>query len=139
MEQYQAQIAELRKKLALETAIISNIEGKTYTIKAIDSAMPVFKVGDAFELKDTYCSAVCDKKQTVVYNNVGKMEEMLLHPVYVMMQLLSYVGTPIRQGDKIWGTLNFSSTEAREQGFSKAEIEAVESLAEAISHSLSNQ
>ncbi len=54
---------------------------------------------------------------------------MLLHPVYVAMQLLSYIGTPIYQDGELWGTLNFSATEARNNDFDYKDIKTVEQLA----------
>ena len=119
----------LRKTLKMETAIVSNINDNSYVISALDSDMPVFNLGDSFELSDTYCAVVHESKETVVYNNVGNIEEMLLHPVYIALQLLSYIGTPILVNGEIWGTLNFSSTLVREHEFSQEEILLVENLA----------
>lgn len=137
MNRLHQELEQLRKELQLETAIVSKIEGDQYTIQDVDSELPVFNIGDVFELQNTYCSAVHASSQTIVYNNVGEMEEMLLHPVYVAMQLLSYIGTPILLDGKIWGTLNFSSTLLRKEDFSYAEIKSVESLAKQYSEVLS--
>lgn len=81
MNRLHQELEQLRKELQLETAIVSKIEGDQYTIQDVDSELPVFNIGDVFELQNTYCSAVHASSQTIVYNNVGEMEEMLLHPV----------------------------------------------------------
>lgn len=126
---FKQQMHNLRKVLGMETAIVARIEDGNYEIVELDSDLPVFNVGDQFELCNTYCTAVYTSQETIVYNNVGEIEEMLLHPVYVAMQLLSYIGTPIYQDGELWGTLNFSATEARNKDFDYKDIKTVEQLA----------
>lgn len=94
--------------------------------------MPIFNPGDSFPLKDTYCAAVCETDDVITYTNVGKIQEMQLHPVYVLLQLESYIGVPIRCKGETCGTLNFSSTDIREQAFTEQEIKQVTELARII-------
>ncbi len=118
--------------LGLSTGIVSQIEDSTYTIRAVKSNLSL-EAGAEFDLKDTYCRAVVKEKRTIAYAQVGKMETMQTHPVYQNLKLESYMGTPIFVRGKIYGTLNFSSTEARKEGFKPQEQELIELMAQSIS------
>lgn len=137
MQEFQTRLKDIRESLGMETAIIASIDGNEYQIQLVDSKIPVFKPGDVFELSNTYCEAVKLEQKTITYNNVGAMPKMRLHPVYVMMQLLSYIGTPINNNGAFWGTLNFSSTTKRESGFTDDEIKLCEAFAQQIGKNLS--
>ena len=139
MQAFQEELETLRNELGQETAIVSHIDGETYTIILTDSVVPAFSPGDTFELKDTFCADVTNEKRTMVYNNVSSISSLLLHPCYVVMQLLAYIGAPIVVDGKVWGTLNFSSTSARDIPFSDDDIRKVEDLANRISQSLSTK
>ncbi len=126
------------KLLNLETGIVSRIEGDEYIIRQTWSSLgDIFSPGDAFELNNTYCEAVARRNKTVTYIQVGAIPEMRLHPVYVAVQLESYIGCPLLdpQG-KVMGTLNFSSHATRSAHFSDIEIETIESMARHISEVL---
>jgi len=117
--------------LDLETGIFSEINGTDYTIRQVNSKMgEIFSAGDKFELCDTYCAAVAKEDKTVTYIQVGIIPEMILHPVYVAVQLESYIGSPIHDNDgKVTGTVNFSSHMVRDKEFDNSEIELVAQMA----------
>ncbi len=124
--------------LNLETGIVSQIKGPDYIIQQTFSRLgDIFKPGDRFELQNTYCEAVTRRKKTITYIQVGSIPEMRLHPVYVAVQLESYIGSPLldEQGNVI-GTINFSSHAARPAYFSEEEIDIVERMAKAIQQRL---
>lgn len=125
--------------LNLETGIISRIDGDAYVIQQSFSKLgDIFKVGDEFELQNTYCEAVVKRKQPVTYIQVGAVPEMRLHPVYIAVQLESYIGCPLFDVDnKVIGTVNFSSHMIRETEFNEDEIELVNTLAKHISQRIS--
>ncbi|AWB66410.1 hypothetical protein C2869_08200 [Saccharobesus litoralis] len=138
LQQIVSIISTLRQTLNMETAIVSKIELKAgrYTIQAVESVMNVFKPNDEFALQDTYCAAVMDCEDTITYTNVGKIEKMQLHPVYTLLQLESYIGTPIKKDGQAYGTLNFSSTDIRQQPFSEIELNQVKIAANQIAELL---
>ncbi|MEL6247924.1 MAG: PAS domain S-box protein [Cyanobacteria bacterium J06627_15] len=117
---------------SLETGIISQIEGQTYTIRSVRSNIDALVANDRFDLADTYCAAVVHEHQTVAYSQVGQIAEMQGHPVYQTLRLESYLGTPIFVNGDIYGTLNFSSTTARTNDFSRHEQELIELMAQSI-------
>ena len=120
--------------LGMETGIVSRISGNTYTIQAVYSSMgDIFSPGMEFELKNTYCEAVVNKNDAVTYIQVGSIPEMVLHPVYVAVQLESYLGLPIHnKQDQVSGTLNFTSHKINHEAFSADDIELFSRMAEKI-------
>lgn len=116
----------------LPVGIFSKITGENYRIEAATHPEGALTEGMEFLLGNTYCDAVLSKKRTVSYAEFGKEPMALGHPVYQQMKLEAYLGTPVWVNGKIFGTLNFSSTLARETGFSQQEIELIELMAQAI-------
>ena len=127
--------------LNLETGIISSIKNRDYVIQHVASTLgDIFHSGDQFELNNTYCEAVTRQNKTITYIQVGTIPEMRLHPVYVAVQLESYIGSPILdpQGQVI-GTINFSSHEVRPSHFTTEEVNDAEMMAKRISEVLTTQ
>lgn len=114
----------------LELGIVSCIEEGKYIIKAVYPD-DTFKKGMVFELENTYCSFVAKSRKTVSYSHVGKDEKMKQHPVYLASRLESYLATPIFVDDKLYGTLNFSSTKPR-AGFGDKEYRTIEMMGKSI-------
>jgi len=118
---------------AMHTGIISRIQGNSYIIRAVHSAMgDIFTPGMSFELQDTYCDAVARSHKTVTYLHVGRLPSMASHPVYTSLQLESYIG-----GGRVIGTVNFSSHEVRQWEFDEQEIQAIEQMARKIASVIS--
>ncbi|MEM9266799.1 MAG: response regulator [Cyanobacteria bacterium P01_F01_bin.13] len=118
--------------LGLETGIISQIKEQAYTIRSVRSNLSSLAADQVFSLADTYCAAVVENHQTITYKHVGEIDTMKSHPVYRMLHLESYLGTPIWVNGEIYGTLNFSSTQIQEGGFPRHEREIIELMAQSI-------
>ncbi|MDJ0705263.1 MAG: PAS domain-containing protein [Leptolyngbyaceae cyanobacterium MO_188.B28] len=118
--------------LGLETGIISQIINQTYLIRSVRSNLDVLAAGQEFSLQDTYCAAVVRGKQTITYTHVGGIAAMQSHPVYQSIKLESYIGTAIFVNGKVYGTLNFSSTQIRKTEFQPHEREIIELMAQSI-------
>ena len=61
---------------------------------------------------------------------------MKTHPLYKNLPLESYISSPIIIGDKVWGTINFSSMKIRDK-FTDEDISYNEKLADKLSQVLS--
>ena len=119
----------------MKIGIISQIDTDkdAYQIRAVSSTMgDVFTPGMSFELSNTYCSAVVEKEDVVTYQQVGKNPEMILHPVYVALQLESYIGVPLMKDGKVLGTLNFSSYAVHPESFGNNEIDLIKRMGEKV-------
>lgn len=126
-----------KSKLGVHVGIISQIHEDRYRVYEIDTDYGGINKGDVFELADTYCRDVVTQKKTMTYDDVAEITEMLKHPVYLTIQLRAYIGTPIIIDSEIWGTLNFSSRIPRNPGFTTADYQFIESLAEEVAQQLS--
>ena len=120
------------KIFGMETGIVSRISDQEYFICNAITPGDAIKHGDIFELEGTYCREVVKSSQTLGFPHVGSMDELKEHPVYQNMKLESYISAPIYKDHKIFGTLNFSSTQIRSHGFSEYERELITMMASAI-------
>lgn len=119
----------------LEVGIISNISGDSYKILSTVNNLGI-QAGTVLELGNTYCKEVFEKKISISYNHVGKMPGLCNHPAYLGLKLESYISAPIIVKNKIYGTINFSSTRIRESEFQKIEIETIAFMAKAIAQAI---
>ena len=108
--------------LDLPLAIVSEIHSDVYSVRWFvapeDSGL---EKNTSFPLKDTYCSLLFDTKKSLA---IAQMTNSPFkgHRCYEKFGLESYIAAPIFIHDRLFGTLNFSSPEPREQDFSDTEI-----------------
>ena len=120
----------------LSLGIISHIDGDTYTVEASVSEDEAFPHGASFDVQDTLCAEVATQCATVQYHDLSRISRLQQHPVYVDGGLRAYISTPIYVNDEIYGTLNFSSSEARSKPFTEQDVELMELMADGIGHYL---
>ena len=133
---FQAYLKRGCELLGLSVGIVSQIRDGRYTVSAVEGGGDAIHQGDEFALGDTYCESVFSKRGTVALHHVGALEEMRSHPSYQGMQLESYIATPLRDGDEIIGTLNFSDASVRAEPFTLEEMEFLELMAQSLSQAL---
>lgn len=121
-----------REIFGLETGIVSNIINDTYTVIDVVSNVDAIKPGDEYPIEGTYCYEVYSRKKVVCFPHVGAILHLKNHPVYVNLKLEAYLSAPIEVGGELYGTLNFSSTHIRTQGFSEHERDLITLMAKAI-------
>lgn len=92
----------------LDIGIISRISGDEYTIAHVISPNNELQPGMSFDINNTYCVDTLNTNSVIAYHHVGE-SNVSAHPCYQTMQLESYIGVPIKVGEKSIGTLNFSS------------------------------
>ncbi|MEL7010712.1 MAG: chemotaxis protein CheB [Cyanobacteria bacterium J06588_4] len=114
--------------LNLGTGIVSEINDCVYKIVAVNSSLGL-EIGYETPCQDTYCAEVVETKTTITFCEVGKIESMVNHPVYLNLKLESFISTPIFVNGNLYGTLSFSDTIPRQTGFSAEEISIVELMA----------
>ncbi|WP_337925081.1 diguanylate cyclase [Serratia fonticola] len=131
-ETYHAILNEGLKAFNLSLGIISQIEGDRYFLLAVSPTGKKISAGMIFELKNTYCQRVVSERRIISIEHAGEHPDFNTHPVYIGMQLESYISAPIWVREKIWGTLNFSSTQIRTVSFSEDDYEFISLMAEGI-------
>jgi len=120
--------------LNLETGIVSQVVGDTYKVIFVHTKLDGLEKNQVFPLGDTYCREVFKTKQTVAIEEVGHYEALSDHPVYLNFKLETYIGCPIYIGHHIYGTLNFSSQQARKEAFTTEEVELIEVMSSSLGH-----
>ncbi|OJH06545.1 MAG: diguanylate cyclase [Alcanivorax borkumensis] len=133
---YAAYLEVGRSLLELSIGIVSCIKDGDYEVLAVQPGDGGISPGDHFPLGDTYCSTVMSKQGSVALHHVGELEEMRSHPVYVGMQLESYIAVPLYVQGEIFGTLNFSDPSPRREAFSIEEMEFLELMGKSLSQTL---
>jgi len=102
--------------LGMDVGIISSVSEAQYTVRNFYPEDSGLSAGQSFELGDTYCSITLDAKDVFSINHM-KESEYERHPCYEAFSLEAYIGIPIIIDDKVYGTINFSSSEPKEGGF----------------------
>lgn len=118
----------------LEIAIISRISGSNYTIEHCVDLQGGLEPLTTFDLSGTYCIHTLNENKTVGFHFVSK-SEIKNHPCYKNFKLESYIGTPIRLPDDLYGTVNFSSPSPVEP-FCKDDHILMDLLSDTISYLL---
>lgn len=119
----------------LPFAILSKVDGDTYEVLHAKSPNNEMAKGAKFPLGNTYCTLTLNAKKPKAYHNIGQ-SKLQTHPCYVEFGLKSYIGAPIIVAGKAFGTLNFSSPEARLQPFSENDIELIQLIAQWLGYEL---
>ncbi len=115
----------------MQTGIISRIEGERYTVVAVRTPIEGLAAGAEFPLCDTYCREVVRAQRTLGFPQVGASKALAGHPVYESLGLEAYLSAPIYANGALYGTVNFTSTEARPDGFTQAERHMIDLIARA--------
>ena len=131
-DKYLAILNEGLKAFDLSLGIISHIEGERYSLLAVSPTSGDISAGMVFELKNTYCQQVVRERRIISVEHAGTHPDFNSHPVYIGMRLESYISAPIWVREKLWGTINFSSTQIRTISFSEDDYEFISLMAEGI-------
>ena len=115
-------LKEGRERFGLATGIVSQIHDGLYEVIAADSATGIPHAGDIYDARGVYCREVIDSKQSVSITKIGDTPGMCLHPLYEIIPCEAYVSSPIFVDGNIWGTLNYTSFEIRNEPFSAEDI-----------------
>ena len=111
--------------LQLEIGIISEVQDDTYKILHYYPKDAPLQKGQTFPLASTYCDIVVQSKRPIAISKMAKSEHSN-HPCYEAFNLESYIGASYHLSNSRQGTINFSSSEARAQGFTDYDIQFIE-------------
>ncbi len=109
---------------------------RLYRIEAVVSPDPSIEPGLTIALRESFCDAVVERGETVVYADAATDQALACHPAYATRGLRAFLGTPVRVDGEIVGTLNFVSPEPRPAGFQPFERDLVEIMADAVARRL---
>ena len=92
----------------MDVAILSRVDGDTYTIVTAVSPDNTLQPGMNFNLANTYCRHTLNDGHPTGIEKTTK-ELGVDHPFYTRKAIASYLGTAVYVRGKVYGTLNFSS------------------------------
>ena len=95
----------------LNLAIISKVEDQCYTVLYAVTPNNDLAIGTQFDLEGTYCTHTLKAGSALAFHNVSQ-SEIADHPCFANFQLESYIGAPIKIGNEVFGTVNFSSADS---------------------------
>ncbi|QFT83607.1 Response regulator PleD [Halomonas sp. THAF12] len=125
--------------LSLDIGLVSRIIDEQYIVKWAASDIADISTDDTFELGNTYCRLMLDAGGIYHTAEAGKDPRVSGHPCYQAFGLESYIGAPLRLNGEIWGTLNFSSAQPRQEPFDQMEIELVRLIADAVERVITDE
>ncbi|MGD8926075.1 MAG: PAS domain S-box protein, partial [Thioalkalispiraceae bacterium] len=115
----------------MEVAILSRVEGNTYTIVTAVSPDNLLQPGMSFNLANTYCRHTLKEGRPKGIEKTSP-ELGMDHPFYTKKQIASYIGTAVYVRGKVYGTLNFSSYEPYKGQFTPEDFRFLQLMAQWI-------
>ncbi|NET88116.1 MAG: response regulator [Kamptonema sp. SIO1D9] len=119
-----------REQFNLEIGVLAKIEGNKYQITAAQLPNNLRAQGTILDLRQTYCHETLLAKKPLCIIGAGNHHHWQNHPCYRALKLETYIGTPVVVNGKIYGTLNFSSTQPRQKPFKAIEKELLRLMAQ---------
>ncbi|MGF1485628.1 MAG: response regulator [Prochloraceae cyanobacterium] len=130
---FQQQIEQLLimgcHRFNLDTGILSRVRGKKYQIAAVHSCEQNINRGIVFDLERTYCYQTLKENQPIYFEKYRNSKSQN-HPGDRILKIESYIGTSVIVGERIYGTLNFSSSKKRSQKFKAIDLELIKLMAQ---------
>lgn len=134
------------RRFQLNLGILAEITGDRYQVmevytQATESGMASVPIqqGDTFPLGQTYCQKTLASKDPVSVEQAGASEEWRGHPCYLSTHLEAYIATAIWVGDRLYGTLNFSSLYPRQTVFTQEEKKFLQLMGQWIGGAVARQ
>lgn len=122
----------VRAYFELPLAIVSAIDGETYSVEHVVDDSKTIIAGDRFDLRETYCERVIALEQPLYVHNASA-SLFREHPCYQAMHLETYIGVRLFVGGRVYGTLNLTASEPRAEPFSAEDVAVFETAAALIS------
>ncbi|MCC4274661.1 PAS domain S-box protein [Marinomonas communis] len=119
--------------LNLPVGIVSHVVDQNYEVM-YGCGGP--EQGATFNLGECYCVHTLNRDQVTGFYHASQ-SDIATHPCYENFKLESYLGVSLKVNGKVWGTLNFSSLEAKDEDFSDDEYELVKLFGQWLQSELS--
>ncbi|WPZ33766.1 response regulator [Thalassobaculum sp. OXR-137] len=105
----------------------SRITGGQYVVEHSVGSGPIRAPGTTFDLKTTYCKHTLMHDRALALHDVetSDLAEALCFRIF---GLRTYIGAPVIVEGEVYGTIHFSSLDARELPFSKSDLVLVEMM-----------
>lgn len=138
IDQVQAMLAMGCQRFGLAIGILSHVEGERYEIVQAITPGGEISQGDVFALDDTYCRDTLRAKEPLGFEHASA-SDWRRHPCYLKLKLEAYLGVPVRVGEHVYGTLNFSSFRPRPAPFTTVDRELIQLMARWVGSALEQE
>lgn len=116
--------------LKFSTGIVSKIENNLYYIEKVQSPRPTLQPAQQFDLPQTYCAEVVSQQRTIAQIRLdGGLRDRVF---YQNWQFESFLSTPIRVNNQIYGTLSFYNENEYPGTLSDRDLEIAELMAQSL-------
>ncbi len=134
-EQIEATLAVGKEELGLDVALVSRIEGETYTVSYAYPPGSGFRPGDVHALDETYADLGPPDERVVAIEHMAQSDHCA-HPSYARFGFESYIGAPLWVNDAHIGTLCFLKREPRPRPFDETDRQFVRLMSRWVSSML---
>jgi len=110
------------QQFKLSIGILAHIDGDNYEVVQSISPDESIAPGTVLELGNTYCSETVRADGPISFEHAAH-SDWKSHPCYQEFKLETYLGIPVVAGNKVYGTLNFSSPNPRKSRFTTTDVE----------------
>lgn len=119
------------RSFKMQVGIVSHIYQPFYKVIAISGGFGGLGAGAVIPLGETYCRDVFTSGKTFAMTEFEGEQGLRKHPLYLRVAIEAYLSAPIFHEGKVWGTVNFTSTEFH-RGFTATEVKRVEKYAASV-------
>ena len=128
-EKIQAMLAMGCQRFAVSTGTLCHIVGERCEITQTIPSDGEIPQGEVLALADTYCRDTLHVPQPIGFEHAsaGPWRQ---HPCFRKYQLEVYLGTPVRVGEELFGTLSFSDRKPRSTLFTVVDRELIQLMAQ---------
>jgi len=132
---FEAQVRQIlalgSRQFGLPIAMLSRIDDDGLSIIEIHGTGESLGPGVVLPLRETFCSETLRSGRTICFNHAGR-SRWRDHPAYAALALEAYIGTPLRVGGQVFGTLCFADSQPRAEPFTSSDEEILRLMAQRI-------
>ena len=121
----------------LPWGILSHIRGQDYRVRQAVSPDGSLAPGQRFDLGITYCVHTLEADGPAGFHHAGA-SSIRDHPCYRTQGMEAYLGVPVRVGNEVYGTLNFSRPAVRAP-YSDFEWELIQLMGQWVGYELTRE
>ncbi len=131
-EKVQALLAMGCRRFGLDIGILAHVAAEQYQVVEVYAPQLDIVKGTTFALGQTYCRETLQAEGPLCFAHAGD-SPWATHPCYQAFRLEAYLGTAVKIGGQVYGTLNFSSSRPRSTPFRASDQEFLSLMAQWIS------
>lgn len=137
-DQIQAMLAMGCQRFRMAIGILCHVDGQCYEVAHAIAPGGEVARGDVFALGDTYCRDTLRARAPLHFEHAsaGPWRQ---HPCYRKYGLEAYLGVPVRVGEQVYGTLNFSDFKPRPAPFTTVDRELIQLMAQWVGGALEQE